>query len=68
MCNLHAAPHIGHLYSMLLADVLKRWEVLRGREAYMSTGTDEHGMKVQRAAERLEVAPKAKTMIRGVHR
>lgn len=59
MCNPHTAPHIGHLYSMLLADVLKRWEVLRGREAYLSTGTDEHGMKVQRAAERQDVAPKA---------
>lgn len=44
---------------MLLADVLKRWEVLRGREAILCTGTDEHGMKVQRAAERQDVAPKA---------
>ncbi|RYP16214.1 hypothetical protein DL765_005272 [Monosporascus sp. GIB2] len=56
---VNASPHVGHLYSMLLADVLKRWEVLKGREAYMCTGTDEHGMKVQRAAELQDVPPKA---------
>lgn len=44
---------------MLIADVLKRWQVLKGREAYLSTGTDEHGMKVQRAAELLDLPPKA---------
>ena len=44
------APHVGHLYSMVLADILKRWNVLRGRHAFLCTGTDEHGMKVQRAA------------------
>ncbi|KAI1495768.1 methionyl-tRNA synthetase [Biscogniauxia marginata] len=52
------SPHIGHLYSMTLADVLKRWQVLKGREAYLSTGTDEHGMKVQRAAELQDMPPK----------
>lgn len=45
---------------MVLADVLKRWEVLRGsRQAILSTGTDEHGMKVQRAAELQDIPPKA---------
>lgn len=44
---------------MLLADVLKRWQALKGRTAYMCTGTDEHGMKVQRAAELQDVQPKA---------
>ncbi|KAI3322995.1 tRNA synthetases class I (M)-domain-containing protein [Xylariaceae sp. AK1471] len=56
---VNASPHVGHLYSMLIADVLKRWEVLKGREAYLSTGTDEHGMKVQRAAELQDLHPKA---------
>ncbi|KAI0011074.1 tRNA synthetases class I (M)-domain-containing protein [Xylariaceae sp. FL0662B] len=56
---VNASPHVGHLYSMLIADVLKRWEVLKGREAILSTGTDEHGMKVQRAAELQDVHPKA---------
>ncbi|KAI1754558.1 tRNA synthetases class I (M)-domain-containing protein [Xylaria castorea] len=56
---VNASPHVGHLYSMLIADVLKRWEVLKGRQAYLSTGTDEHGMKVQRAAEMQDLHPKA---------
>ncbi|KAK8017477.1 methionyl-trna synthetase protein [Apiospora rasikravindrae] len=55
---VNAAPHVGHLYSMVIADVFKRWEVLKGRQAYLCTGTDEHGMKVQRAAELQEVPPK----------
>lgn len=53
------APHVGHLYSMLIADILKRWQVLKGKQAILSTGTDEHGMKVQRAAEIQDVHPKA---------
>ncbi|OTB06127.1 hypothetical protein M426DRAFT_319200 [Hypoxylon sp. CI-4A] len=55
---VNASPHVGHLYSMIIADVLKRWQVLKGRPAILSTGTDEHGMKVQRAAELQEVHPK----------
>jgi methionyl-tRNA synthetase len=44
---------------MILADAMKRWEVLKGqRKAYLCTGTDEHGMKVQRAAERQDMHPK----------
>ncbi|RDA84075.1 hypothetical protein CP532_0479 [Ophiocordyceps camponoti-leonardi (nom. inval.)] len=52
------APHIGHLYSMVLADALKRWQQINGVTAFLSTGTDEHGLKVQQAAERLQVSPK----------
>ena len=40
------APHVGHLYALVLADVLKRWQVLLGKRAILCTGTDEHGMKV----------------------
>jgi tRNA synthetases class I (M) len=43
---VNAAPHVGHLYSMVLADIIKRWQLLQGRQALLSTGTDEHGMKV----------------------
>lgn len=43
---------------MVLADVFKRFQTLKGREASFCTGTDEHGMKVQRAAELQDVAPK----------
>lgn len=48
---VNAAPHIGHMYTMILADVLKRWHKLKGRQSLLLTGTDEHGMKVQQAAE-----------------
>lgn len=44
---LDVAPHVGHLYTMVIADVLKRWRTLVGdSEAQLLTGTDEHGMKV----------------------
>ena len=51
-------PHVGHLYSIVLADSLKRWQVLRGRRALFCTGTDEHGAKVQQAASKNGVSPK----------
>lgn len=41
------APHVGHLYTMVIADIMKRWQVLLGNtDAQLLTGTDEHGMKV----------------------
>jgi methionyl-tRNA synthetase len=48
---VNAAPHVGHLYTMIIADVLKRWRALAGdTDAQLLTGTDEHGMKIQQAA------------------
>ncbi|TKX25172.1 putative methionine--tRNA ligase [Elsinoe australis] len=44
---------------MVLADVMKRWQVLRGREAILCTGTDEHGLKIQQAAQKAGVEPQA---------
>ncbi|EGW31091.1 mitochondrial methionyl-tRNA synthetase [Spathaspora passalidarum NRRL Y-27907] len=56
---VNAAPHIGHLYSMLLADVRTRWEKLDpNKKAYFLTGTDEHGLKIQAAAEKQGIDPK----------
>ncbi|KAL7893779.1 tRNA synthetases class I (M) domain-containing protein [Trichoderma sp. TUCIM 5745] len=55
---VNAAPHIGHLYSMVLADVIKRWQQIKGKEAFLCTGTDEHGMKIQRAALKHGMEPK----------
>jgi len=46
------------MYTMVLADVLKRWQTLQGRKALLCTGTDEHGMKVERAAALQDVPPK----------
>ncbi|KAF9917856.1 methionyl-tRNA synthetase [Linnemannia zychae] len=47
---VNAVPHIGHLHSAVLADTMKRFQELKGRKAIMSTGTDEHGLKIQQAA------------------
>ncbi|KAL8752442.1 MAG: hypothetical protein Q9199_005734 [Rusavskia elegans] len=49
---VNADPHVGHLYTIVLTDVLKRFHALKGRKAILCTGTDEHGMKIQRAAEK----------------
>ncbi|HEY3009286.1 MAG TPA: methionine--tRNA ligase [Micromonosporaceae bacterium] len=51
------APHIGHAYTTVIADALSRWHRLNGRPTRLITGTDEHGLKVQRAAEAAGVAP-----------
>lgn len=55
---LMSAPHLGHLYSMLLCDIRNRWEILNHRPSYFTTGTDEHGLKVQAAAEKAGIEPK----------
>jgi methionyl-tRNA synthetase len=51
------APHIGHAYTTVIADALARWHRLLGEETFFLTGTDEHGLKVQRSAEEAGVAP-----------
>ncbi|HEX8961116.1 MAG TPA: class I tRNA ligase family protein, partial [Geobacteraceae bacterium] len=43
-------PHIGHAYTTLAADVLARYKRLKGFEVFFLTGTDEHGQKVEKAA------------------
>ena len=45
------APHVGHAYTTVNADAVSRWHRLLGDEVFFLTGTDEHGLKVQRAAE-----------------
>lgn len=45
-----ARPHLGSLYSTLLADVAARWNTLQGKKVFFLTGTDEHGQKVAQAA------------------
>ena len=51
-------PHIGHAYTTILADVLARYHRIMGDAVYFLTGTDEHGQKVQEAAEMRNVEPK----------
>lgn len=54
---VNANPHIGHLYTMVLADAVKRWNVFRYQTpGYLTTGTDEHGLKVQQAATKAGVS------------
>jgi methionyl-tRNA synthetase len=50
-------PHIGHAYTTILADVLTRFHKLAGEPTFFLTGTDEHGQKVQQAAEKAGVSP-----------
>lgn len=51
------APHIGHAYTTTAGDVLTRWHRQRGEHVWYLTGVDEHGTKVERAAEAGGVTP-----------
>ena len=51
------APHIGHAYTSVAADTLARWRRLWGDDVMFLTGTDEHGTKIQRAAEAKGITP-----------
>ena len=53
----NGAPHIGHAYEKVLADVLARFHRLKGEEVFFLTGVDQHGQKVQQSAEKLGVPP-----------
>jgi methionyl-tRNA synthetase len=55
---VNAAPHIGHIYTTLAADTIKRFRRMSGDEPFLTTGTDEHGVNVERAAERAGKSPK----------
>ncbi len=50
-------PHIGHAYTTILADVLARYHRLLDEPTWFLTGTDEHGQKVQEAADRNGITP-----------
>ena len=55
---VNAAPHLGHAYSAIGADILARHKRQRGEEVFFLTGTDEHGEPVAQAAEEAGVTPK----------
>jgi len=48
---VNAKPHIGHAYTTIAADVLARFQKLQGKEVFFLTGTDEHGLKIQKKAQ-----------------
>ena len=54
-----AKPHMGHAYSSIIADFFARFKRIDGYKVYFLTGTDEHGLKIQRAAEKKGVKPLA---------
>jgi len=56
---VNAKPHLGTLYTTLLADVFKRWYQIQGDQTFLLTGTDEHGQKVAEAAEKAGMSPQA---------
>jgi len=51
-------PHIGHAYTTLAADVLARWNRIKGNNVWFLTGTDEHGKKIEQAAKKKGKKPK----------
>jgi methionyl-tRNA synthetase len=52
---VNSRPHLGHLYTTLVADTVARYQRQRGKETFFLTGTDEHGQNIERAAERAGV-------------
>ena len=52
-----AKPHMGHAYSSLIADFFARFKRMDDHEVYFLTGTDEHGLKIQRSAEKQNLDP-----------
>ncbi|PIW63522.1 MAG: methionine--tRNA ligase [Candidatus Omnitrophica bacterium CG12_big_fil_rev_8_21_14_0_65_50_5] len=55
---VNAKPHIGHAYSTIVADVLARFWREKGYQVHFLTGTDEHGQKIQKAADEKGISPK----------
>jgi len=55
---VNAAPHIGHAYTTLAADILCRWKKLKRRPVHFLTGTDEHGAKITEVAQKEGKHPK----------
>ena len=54
----NAAPHMGHVLEKVLADVVARWFRLCGDDVRYQIGTDEHGTKIQRTAEKKALSPR----------
>ena len=52
-------PHMGHAYEKVCADVLARWHRLLGEKVFFQTGLDEHGLKIQRCAEKAGMDPQS---------
>ena len=55
---VNGAPHIGHAYEKILTDVIYRHYTQRCEDTYMLTGTDEHGIKIQKTSAEKGISPK----------
>ncbi|HPA15238.1 MAG TPA: methionine--tRNA ligase [Desulfobacterales bacterium] len=55
---VNAKPHLGHAYTTIVADVACRFNTMRGKKTFLLTGTDEHGDKVVRAAQKENLSPR----------
>jgi len=55
---VNARPHLGHAYTTIVADVVRRFHSMRQTEVFFLTGTDEHGDKVVRAAHKENMTPR----------
>lgn len=55
---VNGAPHIGHAYEKILTDIIARHFKKRLKEVYFLTGTDEHGIKIQKTAAKQGITPK----------
>jgi methionyl-tRNA synthetase len=73
---INAEPHLGHAYTTMVADAIARSRRLMGEDVFFLTGTDEHGQKVERAAQKAGVdtkefadrtAEKYRTLFRALH-
>jgi methionyl-tRNA synthetase len=60
---VNAAPHIGHTYTTIAADTIARFKTMQGFDAVITTGTDEHGQKIERAAAAVGQSPQEFTDI-----
>ena len=53
----NSKPHVGSAYTTIAADAFARWNKSLGKDVFFLTGTDEHGQKIQRAAEKKQMDP-----------
>jgi methionyl-tRNA synthetase len=55
---VNARPHLGHAYTTIAADVIRRFHAMSSDQTYFLTGTDEHGDKIVRAAKKENRTPR----------
>ena len=56
---VNARPHLGHAYTTIAADIIRRFHTMVTDETFFLTGTDEHGDKIMRAARKEGLSPRA---------